>query len=125
MGDITARDNLAALEKLRVAEITDETTLVSIDVEDLYTNVPILESVASAIKLAEETQLGSQRDRDYVRACLELVLTNNVFEFNGVHYLAKEGLPMGSNSSPVLADAHRFQPVGEHAASPCSNDGHC
>ena len=120
---IAVKDNIKALEKLRsIHNVNDETTLIGIDVEDLYTNVPIAESIGRTIDLAKESGLGNEKQRETVRKLLLLILKCNVFKFGNEIYQIREGLPMGSSSAPLLADAFLFS-LERHKIARFENNG--
>ncbi|XP_071443316.1 putative nicotine oxidoreductase [Hetaerina americana] len=79
--------------------------LVSFDVKDLFTNIPISE----AVKVAEETlkQTGAEPPfLDEFLALLRVCVEENYFKFNGKFFQQKDGLAMGSPLSPLLADLY-------------------
>jgi Reverse transcriptase (RNA-dependent DNA polymerase) len=108
MSDIAMKDNIAALDILRKTRITASTVFLSMDVEDLYTNCPIQESIDRTIELARLAQIGSEEERSTVSKLLLATLKGNVFQFADNQYLQVDGLPMGSNSAPLLADCFMY-----------------
>ena len=61
--------------------------LCILDVTSLYTNIPHNEGIQSIKEmLAIHKPPNSQSHISYIIEILEVVLTNNHFEFNGKHY---------------------------------------
>jgi hypothetical protein len=78
------------------------------DVEDLYTNVPIDESTDACKILLDEFAIGDPHQRTLIISMLKITLLNNIFCFAGTWYRQLHGIPMGSNSAPIVADAFLF-----------------
>ena len=84
-------------------KLKENTVLVTWDVIGLYTNIPQdegVECVASA--LAE--QQNQQIPAEFITRILELVLKNNIFEFNGELFKQLIGTAMGSSCAPDYAN---------------------
>ena len=77
--------------------------LVSIDVSGLYTNIPQsegLEAVSDALEERNDKRIPS----DYIVKLLELVLKNNIFEFNRELFIQMIGTAMGTKPAPSYAN---------------------
>ena len=85
-----------------------DVTFFTADVSDLYTNVPIDEGIATVKTLLEECNIGTAEQRELVIEILRLTLNTNVFKFAEFWYRQIHGIPMGSNSAPVVADVFLF-----------------
>eukprot|EP00731_Ephydatia_muelleri_P005538 Em0002g1714a len=75
--------------------------LCSIDVTNMYTNIPIDEGNRAAIRALEN--LKCQTDMPNMAALtelLDLITKNNVFEFDGEFYIQTKGVPMGNIMAP-------------------------
>ena len=88
------------IEKLRKIKITENTKLMSLDVKDMYTNIPIIDTM----KLIKENNLTNIEYKEEIIECLRICLQQNYFRFNNKFYIQKEGLPMGSPLSPIIAE---------------------
>ena len=87
---------------------TDE-AMISFDVESLFTNVPIEETVQAALhrlnndpSLPDRTALTPTQIADL----LNFVLRSTYFKYNGALYEQRDGAPMGSPISAVIADLY-------------------
>ena len=71
--------------------------LCTLDITSLYTNIPHYEGV-QAIKelLAIHRDINALPHNSYIIELLQVVLTNNYFDFNGKHYHQKSGTAMGT-----------------------------
>lgn len=78
------------------------------DVGDLYGNVPIEEGVTAIECLLNEFQIGQPCQRKLIVQILKITLRNNVFSLFGKRYRQVHGIPMGSSSAPIVADAWLF-----------------
>lgn len=85
-----------------------DVTLYTADVVDLYGNVPIQAGIDCLEKLLNEFDIGPKPVRNLVIRILTICLHNNIFFFEGKRYRQVHGIPMGSNSAPIVADAFLF-----------------
>ena len=92
------------LRKLRNVKGTKpESILVTLDVKSLYTNIPNEEGIAAvreAISNSPNTKISSK----VITTFLWLILNLSNFIFNGMNYLQKQGVTMGSICSPSYAN---------------------
>ena len=74
------------------------------DVESLFTNVPLYETIDIVISLLfKDTDYVHNFNQAQLKELLILACTENVFLFNGTLYLQKEGRAMGGSLSTILA----------------------
>jgi predicted GIY-YIG superfamily endonuclease len=91
------------VEKAKNVSITSNSRLVSFDISNLYTNIPVNETV----ELIECRLMNNGLDRIYVNQIvklLKIVLKQNYFRFNGRFYEQTNGLAMGSPLSGILSE---------------------
>ena len=75
--------------------------LCSIDVTNMYTNIPIYEGNRAAIRALENMKCATDiPDMTVMKEYLDMITHNNVFEFNGKHYIQIRGVPMGNIMAP-------------------------
>jgi hypothetical protein len=79
------------------------------DVEDLYTNVDVNGAIEAIEELIDEFGIGTVPQRQFIVSVLRICLANNLFWFGDRRYRQMHGIPMGSNSAPVVADAWLFK----------------
>ena len=79
--------------------------LCTLDITSLYTNIPHHEGV-QAIKelLAIHRDINALPHNSYIIELLQVVLTNNYFDFNGKHYHQKSGTATGTKLAPSYAN---------------------
>ena len=77
----------------------------TLDITSLYTNIPHNEDT-QAIKefLAIHRDINVLPHNSYIIELLEVVLTNNYFDFNGKYYHQKSGTAMGTKLAPLYAN---------------------
>ena len=83
--------------------ISDKNVMASFDIKDLYTNVPLQETIDICMDLISSNNL-SNLPAHLFRKILELSVFNNLFLFNGQYYRQLDGLGMGLPLSPTLAN---------------------
>jgi hypothetical protein len=76
---------------------------VSFDVSNLFTNVPVSESVSVAEKVPKSAGAEPPFLRDFLKL-LTVSGEENYFQFNGEYYRQLKVLAMGSPLSPLLAE---------------------
>ena len=76
---------------------------MSIDVSGLYTNIPQTEGL-EAIHDAHEDRNEKNISLDFIIKLLDLVLKNNIFEFNEEQFIQLIGTAMGSRPAPCYAN---------------------
>ena len=70
---------------------------MSLDVKDMYANIPI----AKTVEIMKKNKLGKVEWKNEITEGLELCLSQNYFRFNNKFYIQEDGLPMGS---PLMAE---------------------
>ncbi|KAJ1138276.1 hypothetical protein NDU88_004667 [Pleurodeles waltl] len=78
--------------------------LVTMELEALYTNIPqqqALDCVASYLD-----DLGADPLHVFILNCLEMILINNYFDFNGTIYQQIKGVSMGAACAPSVANLY-------------------
>ena len=79
--------------------------LCTLDITSLYTNIPHIEGIQATKKMmAIHKPPNSLPHNSYIIELLEIVLTNNHFEFNGKHYHHVLETAMGTKLAPSYAN---------------------
>lgn len=92
-------------KKIQNVIIPNDALLISLDVSNLFTNVPIIE-VTQIIKNKLNESTLSDCETVELLNLLNLCLKQNFFTFNNTVYCQEDGLSMGSPLSPLLADIY-------------------
>jgi hypothetical protein len=103
-----ANSNIEVMRRLRRIKANGSMVITTADVSDLYTNIPINEGIEALAILLDEGNIGTKEERLLVKEALRVIFHNNVFNFDGKWYRQRHGVPMGSNSAPIIADAFLF-----------------
>jgi hypothetical protein len=79
----------------------------SLDVIDMYTNVPSMDAARIAVDMATQHKLNLfGLLNDNIMELIRIIIDNNFFLFNGKLYKQMIGLPMGSRISGLLANIY-------------------
>ncbi|XP_043197909.1 uncharacterized protein LOC122368238 [Amphibalanus amphitrite] len=92
------------METLKEVRQVDDKKLASFDVRSLFTNVPVdeaLEAIKEVVDEMDENALPLPKN-DYLKL-VSMCMHFGSFTFDGIEYLQKSGLAMGSPLSPVAA----------------------
>lgn len=95
------------LQKLpQDTNLTNEDKIITCDVVNLYSNIDhALAKNAVNYWLDQHPELIENRfNKNLLLECIDLVLKNNTFEFNGVRYLQILGTAMGTRMAPCIAN---------------------
>jgi hypothetical protein len=95
------------LNKLSNIEFNSNNTLVSFDINSLFTNVPLDKTLNIVKTKLESDDTLATRTRLNISAIMELITVctdNTYFQLNNEFYKQSFGLAMGSSLSPLLAD---------------------
>ena len=97
------KDTTNYLKKMETLTIPENTTLVTMDVTSLYTNIPHDDGIAACRKIWEQRTV-QEPPIECLVEMLTLVLKNNNFTFDGNHYLQINGTAMGIKMAPSYAN---------------------
>ncbi|CAF3946895.1 unnamed protein product [Rotaria sp. Silwood1] len=97
-------------------DIDQNERLASLDIQDLYTNIPVTKAIDITIERLVESKILDKLllTKTDIKDLLQLSLKNNYFQVNGKYYKQKKGLPMGNTLSPILADIYMDYYLNEH-----------
>ena len=96
--------NSDLLTNLRNYTYTNNSVLVSFDVESLFTNVPLDETIEIAANLVYDRSSNLPPFPKHTFIKLLKIATSNLFLFNDKLYRQKDGLAMGSPLAPTLSN---------------------
>ncbi|XP_068115012.1 guanylate cyclase 2G-like [Hyperolius riggenbachi] len=100
------RDTLHLLGILEGLQLPVGCLLVTLDVEALYSSIPQGRGVEVVGKFLSEMDVGELPHNSFILDLLTFILQNNVFVFDGVHYLQVQGAAMGTTCAPSLANLY-------------------
>lgn len=96
------------IEKIRNLNIDENTYLVTGDITSLYTNMKH-DLTINSIKKVFANNPDKNRPDSYIIDLLEIILSNNDFEFNDSTYLQICGCPMGKIIGPAAANIYLIE----------------
>lgn len=97
------KNSLELVDKIKDVNVRRGHVLCSFDLQDMYTNIPVLDAIDSL----KQHLIRSNAPSDEIHACIEVATTcmkQNFFQFRGKFYKQHSGLSMGSKLSPLLAN---------------------
>ena len=102
--EYTLGNSYEFFDKIRHLDLSGK-FIVSLDIESLYTNIPVKETINILTDLMYDNENGYRNmgKTDFKRL-LENVTSNTYFLFNNIYYKQVDGLAMGSPLSATLAN---------------------
>lgn len=97
------KDTYHFLELIHNLSLPSEFYFFSMDVDALYTNIPIQEGIACVKGIFEKFPDPARPDEELLKL-LEINLTRNDFVFDGQFYLQIKGTAMGKKFAPAYAN---------------------
>jgi len=96
------RDSFEFKEKLFNLSLPQNVHLVSFDVRSLFTSIPVSETIDYILEIIPED--GLPLPKAVMKSLLHMASRNILFTFNGNLYTQHEGMCMGSNLGPTMAN---------------------
>ena len=84
--------------------------MVSFDVESLFTNIPLLESIELAVDYILTGNPNIRLSKDNLKELFLIATAQTHFLFQGNYYDQIDGVAMGSPLAPVLANLFHGPP---------------
>jgi hypothetical protein len=100
------KDTFEFVNKVRDLDTNSDQYLVSFDVESLYTNIPITETIDIILRLAypdENTEFFHDIRKEDLKKLLIICAQESHFIFRGKYYDQTDGVAMGSPLGPLFA----------------------
>ena len=100
------KDSFDFVKRITGLSNVSKHTMISFDVDNLYTNVPVSEAIEITLDLLfEQTDKPDLLfDREQMKHLLEIAVCNVPFRFLNNTYIQRDGVAMGSPLGPILAD---------------------
>lgn len=98
------KDTYKFLRQIDNCNVTDVTWLCTLDVQSLYTNIPLEDGCKAVIKKLCENDDVSYRQISFIMYLLDIILTRNYFRFGQDFYLQLQGTSMESPVAPSYAN---------------------
>jgi hypothetical protein len=98
------KNSLHLIENIKNINVDQRHTLASLDITNLYTNIPVDETLIILQNNLENHSTMSDHKRNELMALLRIVLKQNYFCFNNDFFIQCKGLAMGSPLSGILAE---------------------
>ena len=100
---LTARDSFSFASEVRGCDTNK--VMASLDVEALFTNIPLEETIDICVQLAfKDREKVDGMNRDQLRSLLSLATKESLILFDGSYYQQVDGVAMGSPLGPTFAN---------------------
>ena len=96
-------DSFQVIKELKEISFNNNMKFIGYDIENLYPSVPTDEAIELASKLLVKNKILLTNFEETIQL-LEKYIKDIQFEFESDFYTQKDGLPMGSPLSPILAE---------------------
>ena len=93
-----------ARETLEKTELDSHESIISLDVNSLYTNVPLKEAVEIALRRLYEHVNPPETSRKTMKKLLNLAVSKVHFKCNGLWYVQEDDLTMGASLAVILVN---------------------
>ena len=123
------KDTTEFLKLIETTKLPQNCILASIDVSSLYTNIPHKDGKQSVLHFLQHNPDNYSRPEqpipEILTELIEIVLKNNVFEFNNNYYLQIQGTAMGTKMAPAYANLfmgkleEKLRELGKPHIMPC------
>ena len=106
--EVTVKDSFTFVDEVLTQNI--DLYMASLDVDALFTNIPLDETIDICIKKLFKTlnTLGKGISKNDFRDLLNLATKESFFSFNNKFYIQVDGVAMGSPLGPILANIFSF-----------------
>ena len=103
--DYTISNSFEFAKEITSFKDSDKFFMVSFDIESLYTNIPLKETIEICInKIFNNVNIFLGFDKKQFKSLLEVITNNTFFTFNNKLYQQIDGIAMGSPIAPTLAN---------------------
>ena len=97
----TIENSRSFLQELYEVRNSNNLTMASFDIQDLYTNVPLVETIDICLgKLNDGSGTIYNLPANFFKKLLEMSVFNSIFMFNSKYYKQIDGLGMGLPQVP-------------------------
>ena len=86
-----------------VSEPLKNAMQISLDIKNIYTNIPADEGI-KAMKIQLEKRQDKSIPTDFILNLIKIILECNIFEFDKKYYLQLIGIAMGTRMAPTFAN---------------------
>jgi hypothetical protein len=91
-------------EALKMLSIQPTSKMITLDITNLYTNIPSNEAIDLINQKLQETVLGNKNLQDEVIELVKVTIQQNYFESNNMYWQQDSGTPVGSPIASILAE---------------------
>ena len=97
------KNSLDLTKQLNNVQLSPNSKFISLDIKDMYSNIPINETIEIIRKQLNILDKDPQFSNQLIKL-LDTTLKQNYFSYNNNIYIQQDGLPMGSPLSPIISE---------------------
>ena len=99
-------DTFDFVNKISKLDVNVDKQMVSFDVESLFTNIPVNETIEIILQrvFTDNIEFFHDLNKDQLKKLLEICTSRSHFQFNGQFYDQIDGVSMGSPLAPLFAN---------------------
>ena len=102
--DYSCKDTFSFVNGIQSAEIDTDKFLISYDVQSLFTNIPLEETLDIAVELLLRNEPQLKISKKDLKKLFKFATSGTQFLFNGEYFDQVDGVAMGSPLAPILAN---------------------
>ena len=106
VNNYSIKNSYDLVEKIKTIKSAPHYRLASFDVTNLYTNVPVDETMTILRNSLINTNRLGRNEIDELMQLLKTILKQNYFSYDNEYFMQEDGLAMGSPLSGILADLY-------------------
>ena len=100
----SCKDTFSFVNEIHSSVIEANSFLVSYDIQSLFTNIPLEETIDIAVTILFEKKPNLKISKGDLKKLFRFATSETQFLFNGVYYEQKDGVAMGLPLAPILAN---------------------
>ena len=102
--DLSCKDTFSFVNGIKTAEINTDKFLISYDVQSLFTNIPLNETIDIAVEVLLRNEPDLEISNRDLKKLFQFATSGTHFLFNGEYFDQVDGVAMGSPLAPILAN---------------------
>ena len=99
------KDSVHLMNNLYEIPLEKDMKLVSFDITNMYTNIPMKELIKTIDNMCKQNDLDRIIYKEIIQTC-KLIITQNYFQHTNTQYLQEKGLAMGAPTTSIFSEIY-------------------